>query len=203
MRSLHTVRRTGAVLALMCLAVPLAAQGVRPAPPVPGPYQLAPIPPSVLTAPAAPGSGAAPMGQPMRQTPPPGMRLPYWMAQPDGSGATVETTTPPSAPAATPAAPPAAQTAPMPAQSAQPMPPAAPRPGFGQVAPPGFFPGYGAPQPGGPGTAPTGATRAPMAPQTPQGYQQPYMPQPYGAPPAWGWPSPPGWAPMQPGGGRQ
>jgi len=172
MRNLVTLRRAGAALALICLAVPLAAQGVRPAPPVPGPYQLAPIPPSVLGS-SAPATSGAPMPAPMTQTPPPGMRLPYWMTPPAGATDTAE-----SAPAA------AAPNAP-------------------QATQPGFFPGYGAPQPGGGASAPAGATRAPMAPQPPQGYQQPYMPQPYGAPPAWGWPSPPGWAPMQPGGARQ
>lgn len=156
----------GAGLLTLWLAVPLAAQGQMPAPPVPGPYPLMPVPLSV-----APGNAPAqPPAIGQRLAPPPGMQLPYWM-QPPAAGAD-------TAPTAM-----AEENAP---RFAPPSPATPQRPGYGRAAAPGYFPGYAAPMQGmGGGTGVIAAP--PMA--GPGGYR----PAPYLPVPGWGWGAPQGW----------
>ncbi|SMH54161.1 hypothetical protein [Maritimibacter sp. HL-12] len=153
-------------LLALCLAAPLAAQMQIPAPPVPGPYPLMPVPM------AAPSGQGQPPAMTQRFGPPAGLQLPYWMRQPadDGVGVDVgnnaETTPPRFAPSTLPG------------------------PGYGRATGPDFFPGYAAPGGGStmPGPGATGVMTAPPA-GAPGGYQ----PQPYRPAPGWGWGAPQGW----------
>lgn len=176
MVDLRCFRRAGVAVALSCLAMPLLAQGQYPAPPVPGPYMLVPTP---LAAPPVTPDPMAAAGS-MLPGPPPGMRLPYWMqapsppgepGQPGASGVVVSE----GAPARFAPAAPVAPVAPEPGAGFG----AAPS-GYGQATPPGYFPGYYSQPPMAVMPAPPGGAGG-----VAQGYQ-PYVPQPYGAPPGWG-----------------
>lgn len=186
MTRINTIRRIALATAFTALAAPLAAQGQMPAPPIPGPYPLAPVPPVVLQ-----GTGRGlPAAEVFHQGPPPGLQLPYWMQQPPAAGGAQTQSTP----VVTDAAP----TRTMP-PAAEPPVARAPGPVYGQVMPQGYFPGYVAPGRNAPAwVSPPGAGNTAQT-TAPQGYR-PYVPQGYAVPPGWGWQAPPGWA--QPRAGR-